>query len=119
MDGSPEAGSFAHSAASQQGSGARAERRELLDTAATANIVCFAWIRIRNGLLEKSGYDAAAPHPASALCKFGDGEVEIVRRAAVFPIALADRMSVSATFLAGQNIPALLSEGALESLRGR
>ena len=90
-----------------------------MDTGVTANVVCFAWIRIRIGLLEKSGNDAAAPHPASALCKFGDGEIEIVRRAAVFPIVLAREIGVSATFLAEQNIPALLSEGALESLRGR
>ena len=116
-DGPAEPGSLVVSVAFQRGSAACAGRTEAaLDTGATDIPPCFAWLRARNGLLKKSGYDVVVPYSTSSRLEFGSGQVETVHNAADFLIVLAGHAGVSVTFLAERNIPALLGMCAVESL---
>ena len=74
IDVSAERGPFVVSAAFQQGWGVCAGRSEVaLETGATGNLACLECIRSHNGLLKKSGYDAAVPAATLARLEFGDG----------------------------------------------
>ena len=88
------------------------------NTGATANLACFGWLRNRDGLSEKSGYDVAAPYPTLARVKFGNGQVETARHAVDAPIVSAGQMEASTTSPVAQNTPALMSKGALEPRDG-
>ena len=47
----------------------------ILDTGATANLVCFNWLAHHNTLLAKSGLPKEVSYPAHAMFKFGDGRM--------------------------------------------
>ena len=47
----------------------------ILDTGATANLVCLRWLNHHNALLEQKGMSRVSPYPAQARFKFGDGRI--------------------------------------------
>ena len=61
----------------------------ILDTGATANLVCFQWLRHHNELLAQRGLPKVAIYPAHALFKFGDGRTGEVCHAADITVGVA------------------------------
>ena len=90
----------------------------ILDTGATANLVCFQWLRHQNELLASRGLLEAPSFPAHAMFKFGDGRAGVVCHAADIAVGVAGVRGMFTAFVLDSGIPALLSKGALESLRG-
>ena len=90
----------------------------ILDTGATANLVCFQWLRHHNELLASKGLPEVSSYPAHAMFKFGDGRTVAVCRAADITVGVAGVKGAFTAFVLDSDIPALLSKGALESLRG-
>ena len=65
------------------------------------------------------GSPKAAPYPAMARFKFGDGRLGEVRHAADIEVGIARRRGALAAFVLGTGLPALLRNGALEALGGQ
>ena len=91
----------------------------ILDTGATANLVCSNWLSHRNELLTRRGLPKVASYPAHAMFKFGGGRIGEVCHAADITVGVAGFKGTFTAFVLDSDIPALLSKGALESLRGR
>ena len=91
----------------------------ILDTGATANLVRFKWLPHHNELLSRRGLPRVDSYPAHAIFKFGDGRVGEVCHAADITVGVAGFKGTFTAFVLDSDIPALLSKGALESLRGR
>ena len=60
----------------------RADCVVVLDTGATANLVCFSWLERHNRLLEHHSLQRVSVYQSEARFRFGDGRVGEVRRAA-------------------------------------
>ena len=56
-------------------SASQSESVVVLDTGATANLVCHKWLGNHNLFLERQGLEEAAPNPSNARFKFGDGRI--------------------------------------------
>ena len=91
----------------------------ILDAGATANLVCFNWLSHHNELLTRRGLPKVASYPAHAMFKFGGGRIGEVCHAADITVSVAGVKGAFTAFVLDSDIPALLSKGALESLRGR
>ena len=98
---------------------ARNDSVVILDTGATANLVCFNWLSHHNDLLARRGLPKVVSYPARAMFKFGDGRVGEVCHAADIAVGVAGFKGAFTAFVLDSDVPALLSKGALESLRGR
>ena len=61
----------------------------ILDTGATANLVCFRWLRRHNAILQAKGSDPVTTYPAQATFRFGDGGTGEVSHAADIPVGAA------------------------------
>ena len=90
----------------------------ILDTGATVNLVCFQWLRLHNELLARRGVPKVSTYQAHATFKFGDGRTGEVYRAADIAVGVAGIKGVFAAFVLDSDIPAQLSKGALDTLRG-
>ena len=90
----------------------------ILDTGATANLVCFNWLAHHNDLLARRGLPKVVSYPAHAMFKFGDGRLGEVCHAADITVGVAGVKGTFTAFVLDSDIPALLSKGALESLQG-
>ena len=90
----------------------------VLDTGATANLVCFSWLARLNRILKRRGIPRAATHPSRARSRFGDGRLEEVRHAADIPSGTDGNRGKIAAFVLEADIPALLRKGAMEALGG-
>ena len=88
----------------------------VLDTGATANLVCRQWLANHNRFLERQGIEKAHLYPADARFKFGDGRIGEVRYAADITVGIAGRKGSFTAFVLDAEIPALLCKGALEAL---
>ena len=91
----------------------------ILDAEAAANLVCFQWLRRHNELLAQRGLTKVVSFPAHPLFKFGRGRTGEVCHAADITAGAAGVKGTFTAFVLDSDIPALLSKGALESLRGR
>ena len=91
----------------------------ILGTGATANLVCFQWLRRHNDQLAQRCLPKVVSYPAHALFKFGGGRTGEVCHAADITVGVVGIKGTSTAFVLGSDIPALMSKGALESLRGR
>ena len=90
----------------------------ILDTGAAANLVCFNWLSRHNNLLPKRSLPKVVSYPAHAMFKFGGGRMGEVCHAADITVGVAGVKGTFTAFVLDSVIPALLSKGALESLRG-
>ena len=90
----------------------------ILDSEATANLVCFQWLRRHNELLASRGFPAASTYQAHATFKFGDGRTGEVCHAADIAVGVASIKGASTAFASDSDIPALLSKRALEASQG-
>ena len=91
----------------------------VLDTGATANLVCFRWLAHHNTLLEQQGISRVPTYPAQARFKFGDGRTGDVCFAADITVGIAGAKGTFTAFVLDADIPALLCKGALEALAGQ
>ena len=91
----------------------------VLDTGATANLVCFRWLSHHNALLEQRGLPRVSTYPAQARFKFGDGRTGDVCFAADITVGIAGTKGTFTAFVLDADIPALLCKGALEALAGQ
>ena len=91
----------------------------VLDTGATANLVCFRWLGHHNTLLEQQGLPRVPTYPAQARFKFGDGRTGDVCFAADITVGIAGAKGTFTAFVLDADIPALLCKGALEALAGQ
>ena len=66
----------------------------ILDAGATANLVCFQWLRRHNELLASKGLPEVSSYPAHAMFKFGDGRTGAVCHAADITVGLAGVMGI-------------------------
>lgn len=90
----------------------------IMDTGATANLVCFNWLSHHKYLLARRGLPKVDSYPAHAMFKFGDGRLGEVCHAADITVGVAGVKGTFTAFVLDSDIPALLSKGALESLHG-
>ena len=90
----------------------------ILDAGAAANLVRFQWRHHHNELLVNKGFPAVTTYPAQATFKFGDGRPGEVCHAADVTAGVAGIEGRFTAFVLDSDIPALLSRGALETLRG-
>ena len=97
---------------------AKNESAVILDTGATANLACFQRLRHHNDLLAQRGSPKVVSYPAHAPFKFGGGRAGEVCHAADIAAGVAGVKGTFTAFALDSDIPALLSKGALESLRG-
>ena len=67
----------------------RASSVVVLDTGATANLVCRSWLVNRNLFLERLGMEKVHPYPSAARFKFGDGRIGEVQYAANISVGIA------------------------------
>ena len=91
----------------------------VLDTGATANLVCFRWLSHHNSLLEQQGLPRVLTYPAQARFKFGDGRTGNVCFAADITVGIAGAKGAFTAFALDADIPALLCKGASEALAGQ
>ena len=98
---------------------ARNDSVAILDTGATANLKCSNWLSRRNELLFRRGLPKVASYPAHAIFKFGGGRIGEVCHAADITVGVAGVKGAFTAFVLDSDIPALLSKGASENLRGR
>ena len=54
----------------------------VLDTGATANLVCYKWLGDHNRFLERQELEKPVPYPSNARFKFGEGRIAEVQHAA-------------------------------------
>ena len=94
----------------------RASSVVVLDTGATANLVCRAWVANRNLFLGELGMEKVRLYPSAARFKFGDGRIGEVQYAANITVGIAGRKGTFTAFVMDAEIPALLRKGALEAL---
>ena len=85
----------------------------VLETGATANLVCFRWLSHRNSRLEKKGFPRVMTYPAQARFKFGDGRTGCVCFAADITVGIAVAKGTFTALASDADIPALLRRGAL------
>ena len=78
----------------------------MLDTGATANLVCFSWIARQNRALARRGIPRV---------RFVGGYRSEVCRAAYIPVGVAGNWGMLVAFVTGAEIPALLRKGAMEA----
>ena len=83
----------------------------VLDTGATANLVCF---QHHNRLLGRSGLQRVSTYPSKARSRFGGGRLGEESHAADIPAGIAGNKGKFAAFALDADIPALLREGAAE-----
>ena len=88
----------------------------VLDTGATANLVCKSWLANHNLFLERRGMGKVRLYPSAARFKFGDGKIGEVRFAANIVVGIAGCKGTFTAFVTDAEIPALLCKGALEAL---
>ena len=86
---------------------------------ATANLACLKCLGHRNFVSKKFGTPPAKPYPDRARFKLGNGRPGEVRYAADFSFGLAAACGDFAASLIDADIPALLREGAPQSLGGQ
>ena len=98
---------------------ARDDSVVVLDTGATANLVCFRWLSRHNSPLEQKGFLRVLTYPAQARFKFGDGRTGNVCFAADITEGTAGAKGALTAFALDADIPALLRKGALEALAGQ
>ena len=79
----------------------------VLDTGATANLVCFGWPPRRNRTLEGKGVPRVSTYPACTRFKFRGGRLGEVRHDADIPVGIAGNVGKFAAFVLGADIPAL------------
>ena len=91
----------------------------ILDTVATANLVCFRWLNRHNSMLGKMGLPRVSPYPAQARFKFGDGRMGVARFAVDITADRAGAKGDFTAFVLDADIPALLRRGASEALGGQ
>ena len=92
------------------------ESAAVLDTGATANLVCYKWLGTRNSFLGRREMEKAVPYPSNARFKFGDGRIGEVKHAADIKVGVAGCKGAFTAFVLDAYIPALLRKGALEAL---
>ena len=92
---------------------------EVLDTGATATLVCFRRPQNHNRPLEKNGRQEVSTYPSSARFRSGVGRLGEVRHAAGIPVGIAGRKGKFTAFMPDPNIPALLLKGAMEAPGGQ
>ena len=92
---------------------------EVLDTGATATLVCFRRPQNHNRPLEKNGRQEVSTYPSSARLRFGRGRFGEVRFAADIPMVVAGDKGKFAAFLLGAVAPVLLRKGVMEALGGQ
>ena len=86
----------------------RASSVVVLDTGATANLVCRAWVANHNLSLGRLGMEKVHLYPSAARFKFGDGRIGEVQYAANISVGIAGRKGASTAFAMDAEIPALL-----------
>ena len=91
----------------------------VLGTGATANLVCFCWLRPRNRILQRRGSQKVSTYPSSARFRFGNGRLGEVRRPADISAGIPVRKGEITVFVLDADIPTLLRKGALEVLEGQ
>ena len=91
----------------------------VLDTGATANLVCFEWFENHNSHMQKLGIPEVSTYPTAARFEFCDGRVGEVRYAADIKVGIAGRRGAFTAFALEADAPALLSRRVPESLGGR
>ena len=91
----------------------------ILDTGATANLVCFRWLNQHNAMLEKVDLARASTCPAHAPFKFGDRSMGGSKLAADISLGSAGANGAFTTFVLDADVPAPLRKGALGALCGR
>ena len=91
----------------------------VLETGATANLVCFCWLRPRNRILQGRGSKEVSSYPPSARFRFGDDRLGEVRRPADISAGIPIRKGEFTVFVLDADIPTLLRKGALEVLEGQ
>ena len=87
----------------------------VLDSGATANLVCYKWLDNRNLFSERQGLGKAVPFCSSARFKFGYGGIGEDKDAADIKAGIAGCTGAFAAFVLGAEIPALLGAGAPEA----
>ena len=85
----------------------------VVDTGATANLVCFRWLRHHNSLLALNGLPRVSTYPAQARFKFGDGRTGNVCFAADITVGIAGTAATFTALVLDAEIPALLRNGAI------
>ena len=96
-----------------------AESAAVLDTGATAALVCFKLLGHRKSVLEKREIPFTQPYPARAQFKFEGGRLGEARYEAGTPVRIARGLVNYSAFLLEADIPALLRKGASEVLGGQ
>ena len=81
----------------------------ILDTGATANLICFRWLDHHNSILRQWGLEKVTPYRANATFRFGDGRTGDVGFAADVTVGLAGAKGQFTAFVLDSDIPALLS----------
>ena len=97
---------------------AKEESAVILDTGATANLVCFRWLRRQNELLVNRGIPEVTTFPALATFKVGDGRTGEVCHAADITVGVAGIKGKFTAFVSDSDIPVALGKGALETPQG-
>ena len=90
----------------------------MLETGATANLVCFELLGLHNSILERWGCPRAEAFPPHARLKFGDGRLGQVRLHQKFRWELPWVLENLPPVLEA-DVPALLRKWALEAQGGR
>ena len=88
----------------------------VLGSGSMSNPACFRRLRTNFRALHQRGRAPAVHDSAFARLKFGRRWVETSHQAAGAHFAIAGKMRILATLLAEENVPALLSKDALETL---
>ena len=90
----------------------------ILDTRATANLVCFRWLNHHTSALGRTGLPRVPAYPAPARFKFGGGGMGDVRFAANNSRYCRSQRPFTA-FILDADTPAFFRERALEPLGGQ
>ena len=85
---------------------AQSESAVVLDTGATANLVCYKWLENHNLFLGKQGLAEAVPYPSAARFKFGGGGIGEVKHAADTKVGIAGCAGAFAAFALDAEVPA-------------
>ena len=91
----------------------------VLDTGATADLVCFRWLDHHDRPLEQHGVRSGPAGPSNARFCFGDGRVGDVRYAADTPARVAGIQGKFSASCRGADIPALSPKGATKAPGGK
>ena len=98
-----------------QFSATQSESVAVLETGATANLVCYKWLDTHNLFSKRQGLEEAVSYPSNAGFKLGDGRIGEVKHAADIRVGIAGCKGAFAAFVLGAAIPAFLSKGASEA----